>query len=354
MNATNDILKLLCKRLKIELEDLLTNDFENHMRTLRELYHSVKEREIEFIEDENFESLKKTNDPYIITAVEVILFELAIIKKDFAQASKQKKELKELERFLFEETRIWYYKSLGLYEYHFGDIFESNKLFLKARELTNRSNNDAHIEYLLGLSFTRLHQVSKSIYHTEIALKMYNDDINIKRIIDCKLLLGINYNKLGQHQMAEEYYLNIANTLSKIGDRRMLGKIYHNLGYLYSQIENHQKAIMFLTKALDLKLAVEEKLSTFYLLAYEYKNQGQVSKALDLCKEGMKLAENENLNYYYKLYILLTGLKSNGFFDKTFVNKMEKVIIPYLAAGIASSVLYYSTRVGNDQWDFQW
>jgi len=94
MNATNDILKLLCKRLKIELEDLLTNDFENHMRTLRELYHSVKEREIEFIEDENFESLKKTNDPYIITAVEVILFELAIIKKDFAQASKQKKRIK--------------------------------------------------------------------------------------------------------------------------------------------------------------------------------------------------------------------------------------------------------------------
>lgn len=332
LETKEDLLILLCERLGLKVDDLLKNEYSDYMSKLRYLYKLVSDRDVNKLKlkiDELY-SVQNLNNPILITAFDIILLEFYIINKNRKMSLDLKQAIIEKKDYLNDETRVWFYKVLGHYEFTFGDIIKSSDHFYKAKDLVDSSRQThAHLEYLLGLVNTRLMLISRAILHTEKALEIYNAEINFNKIIDCKLLLGINYGNIGHYQMANKYYLNIVDALSSTNNKRMLGKVYHNLGYLNSENQDHQKAIYYYNKALEFKNNPIEKLSTIYLLSYEYKNQGNIDKAVNLCQYGLDIGKSKNIPFYYKIYILNQSMITDGFYQESFIEKLENEIIPF-------------------------
>jgi HTH-type transcriptional regulator, quorum sensing regulator NprR len=331
--AKNDILEMICNRLNLNINELFENDFENHMNNLRDLYLLVTNREISQFKNKfvQLNTLRNITNPILRVGLDSILLEFHTELRNKKESEKFKNNIMKNEMYLNNETKVWYLKALGYFEYIFEDLNKSSKFLYEAKSLipeTNRDNISAHVEYLLGLVNTKLMLISRSVMHTEKALELYNKEINIKRIIDCKLLLGINFSKMGHYDIAEEMYKSIAETLIKSKNKRMLGKVYHNLGYLYALNDKSEDAILYFKKSLELKLDTNEKLNTMYLLAYEYKKQGDINLSLRLCDQGIKNS-TEILHFHYKFIILKKSYNTNDFNEDIFINKIENEIIPY-------------------------
>lgn len=327
-----DILQLLCDRLGMTIEELKYNEFNEYMDKLQLLYKRVNNRDTNNIEEEINKLLSfHFNNPILLTAFHIIQLEFNVIKRDFDKSCIYRNHLMNEENYLNSEIYVWYYKSLGYFEYTFGDISQSLNYFNKAKELLDKEDViDVNLEYVLGIVNSKLTLLSRSIFHVEKALEVYSRNLNFEKIIDCKLLLGINYSNMGHYKMGKRYYLSIIDALNKTDNKSMLGKVYNNLGNLYLNNNEYQNAINALKKAINFKKNAVEKLSAIYLLAYVYKKIDDLDGSLKLCEKGLNLSVS-HLLYHYKLLILKHSIITDGFYKKDFIEKLDKIIIPYFS-----------------------
>ncbi|WEG13804.1 helix-turn-helix transcriptional regulator [Pullulanibacillus sp. KACC 23026] len=331
IEANHELLKQLSVRLKMNLDDLLQDDFSHHMTQLRTLYKFVNEKSLSETNEKILAfPLNQVHDPIIRTGFDIILFLFTIRKNEKEKAIQLKDNLIGKETYLNEELMVWYYISTGLFEYTYGSIEKAVSNLYQAKEVVDQYHLiDAHLDYLLALANTRMNLISKSILHLEAAIKTYTNEMNFRKIIDCKILLAANYSKLGDYPMAREHLLKIVESIETTGNASQLGLIYHNLGYLYSLTDQPELSLSYFKKALDIKTDHEDKLNTIYLLANEYKKHGDLSKALSLCTEGINQSHKENKHYYYKLLILKQSILPDGYHDDHFLKFLENEIIPF-------------------------
>lgn len=303
------------------------------MKQLRSLHNLVRNRILEKSQQKikDMYYLKNVNDPIISTAFYAISLEYHVAIRDQEEAIKLKEEVIQRTDYTNAETKFWYFKSLGYYEFTYGDINKSLDYLYQSSEWLSQliKPNDSQLEYLLALANSRVMLISRSLYHNEQALKLYNEEMNFERVIDCKLLLGINYSKMGFGDKAESHFINLIDHLSINDYQMVLGKVYHNLGFLYLQKGDIDKSIELLEKALKIKKNKDEKFNTLYLLAIAYKKQGNERKSLDFSQKGMGLTKSVNFHFYYKFYILNHYLEENTCHQVEFIHRLENEIIPY-------------------------
>ncbi|QDP39485.1 helix-turn-helix domain-containing protein [Radiobacillus deserti] len=326
-----DIMELLCERLELDIEDIYINQERgrNELSELEDIYKAINNK--------NFNNFKKQykiinshldkGDPIISLACEIILLEYHTAQKEKELSSSYAEKVKNKYEYLPDEFIENYYKSLGYYEYTYGDLERSlDYLYEAEKVIKKKRKEDSNLHYLLAIVNTKFMLTSLSIIHTEKALNLYDKELNIKQIINCKLLLGINYIRIEKYDLAENIFMSIIDSLKGYSDKRILSKTYHNLGYVYLLTKRHHISIEFLNMSLILKTSREDKLSTIYLLAYEYKLIGNKKKALELCKEGLKY--NRNNSFSYKLLILRESISPKMHLNE-FQKKLENEILPY-------------------------
>lgn len=310
----------------------IKNKTTHYMEQLRELWNLVTHRNLKESQPKisEIEHYRHIDDPYVSTAFYILLFEYHTAMRNKEEALKLKGEIQQRSTYTYDETKVWYYNAVGYFEYVYGDI---NKCLSNLEEAVTAlvklgKNPHSQLEFLLGLAHTRVMLTSRSIYHTEQALKLYNEEFNFDRVIDCKLLLGINYSKMGFYDKAETHFIDLIDHLTSSDPQMILGKVYHNLGYLLMEKGNLENAIILLEKALTIKPNQEETFNTMYLLAFSYKRHGNKNNALNLCQKGLDLTQSVDLHFYYKFLILLHSLEDT--FDQAeFFEKLKNVIIPY-------------------------
>ncbi|MGR6011248.1 tetratricopeptide repeat protein [Bacillus paranthracis] len=107
--------------------------------------------------------------------------------------------------------------------------------------------------YHMALTFSHLQNSVLAIYYTNESLKVYSNQMNYQRIIDCKMIIGINYIRVKRWEEAEKEFNNIMKVASAINNKVVMATVYHNLGYLYSKKGNHDAAMRNFQLSLDLK-----------------------------------------------------------------------------------------------------
>lgn len=333
IEANIEILDLLSKRLQTPLLELTSDDQTEVMEKLRGIYKRVIKRELVDVQTplNDLKSLKEAYNPFVSTAFYIVWFEFHIAKQDRTTASEIKKELLTREHYLTDETRFWLYKSLGYFEYTFGNLEKSAQHFYQAQKLAHQNSYfEAHIEYLLGLVNTRLMIISKSIFHTEKAIELYTQELDLKKIIQCQLLLAVNYCKIDYYDTAKKIYTKLIEQSNQQPiNNPFLGKVYHNLGYLFLKTNDFEQAISEFKKALSYKEETTEQLSTLYLLSYCNKQQGSTEKALTLCDKIMTLSLDRDPHFSYKAYILKVSIIQPDLQEATFIDRFENEIIPF-------------------------
>lgn len=100
--------------------------------------------------------------------------------------------------------------------------------------------------------------------------------------------LGNVYDMNGKGLIATRYYLRSAEIYDQTGDEGSLASVYYNLGVLFSDREEWQKAIAYYGKALHIEQEARDTLNashTLMSLAIAYRRNGQIPMAAELFSE---------------------------------------------------------------------
>lgn len=330
IKARQEILVLICKRLKLHVSDLSDDKEGKILESIRLLYHKIDNSEICDVKNELSKLrpiIENQNNPFFKLSYQIVFFNYSLVTKDKKLSEKIKLTFSTSNRRLFNiELRYWLLKALGHYEYLYGDLLKSKNYLCRALEIGNIE--DATLYYHLGLVHAKIMEMATSIQYTLKALDIYNNKMNFKKVLDCHLLLGINYNRCNNLKLAEKYFKDIINSSCNDKSSSLLSKAFHNLGYVYILRNKFKQSINYLLTSLKYKKTKYEKLSTIYLLAYVYKRTNNCDLMNDMVKIG-KESFAISLSFYYK-FLLLENIDINlTLLKPQLVTILEKEIVPY-------------------------
>jgi Helix-turn-helix. len=329
-----ELISLLLKRLNINPEEYRIQK-ESEFEFLKELDEIYKETVIN--RDKNFAREKLdylTGTTFYYTGE--TLFQLILVIAKLYLSLDELEPIRGKIEFLYSKSsglskkqRYLLHKIEGIYYYKLKNHGKALAKLMKADKLLNELNvpawERADLHYCLGLAFAVLGQTYNAIENTKKSLDSFKDYFLYNRAIDCYILLGICYNRMKLHREALEIYdlaLKIINDLNLEG---LKGKIFHNLGSIYSFLDP-KKSIEYFEKSLHLKKSTSDKLASVLSIIEEYSKANHWKKVKEWIKEGERFIEchPDNFNsfrHHFAIYKELSGKQYVT--DKTVTSAIE-------------------------------
>lgn len=333
VEPSNEILELICRRLKIDLTQTNAEDDEKLEKMLYQWHRHIQHQDRKSA-DHLYREIKPlishSSNHQCEILFHLFLFRYHLFTSDLDKARTIFQELRQMEDLLNAEYSFYYYKFSGIFFLKTDKLDQSMTCMRKAEETYRTLHfNDPELFFYLSMIYSKKQELNRGIIYAQQALEMYQDMLFYERITDCHLLLGIQYNNLGEFDIAEDYLTKLLPKKTSHFQRSVLPKVYHNLGYIYFNRKNYHQALTYLEKALILKKNHAEKINTLFLIASSYHALNERNKALGLVQEGMELAErHRNQKYMYKFYILKQKI-NHTLFDETFIFNLKTNILSY-------------------------
>jgi len=328
-----EIIELLFKKLDLSLATINTPlGLDKLYAKLKEWYEIIKSRDIkraEIAKEEFSQLFNNIKNPTILIQYQLFTLRFYLLVKDFQNAYKTITELKLVEQDFKKEQIYYFYYFLGLYEYLAGNLLIALKSYSTAEKLDKELNiHEPEIYYLLSLCHIRLHHITLAIYYSNITLENSNKNMDYLRSIETQIILAINYIRINNFELAELYLIKSLNIATNINNKPLISTIKHNLGYLNSRINNHNKAINYYLESLaDKSSNTVEFTNTILYLAKEYVSIGNQKEALDWILKGFKISKKNNFEIpLTKFKALYYQLKNNS---EKYQKHLENIVIPY-------------------------
>ncbi|WP_254853980.1 helix-turn-helix domain-containing protein [Halobacillus salinus] len=333
INASDEIYRLLEKRLNIRLVDINEEFDEGIFDDLINWYDAIQHSDFELMKefDNKLSSLPEENQNvelnHLYKVIKVIS-ELKIIDKPLGEETVQ--ELNNIYNVGSKIFKFFYHKAIGVNHLLQNQFQEAVKHFLKNKDLLiHVPFEDSTTYFHLCLTYVRTRQCVESIYYGEKALEAFKKDLNYRRIVDTYMLIALNYRYLDAHEIAEEYYLK----LLKIGKYHLQPleqrRIFHNLGFIYSNQDKFELALKYFKKAEELETSETHfEISTIYMLAYTSYHLNNSSECLQYMKEGELKSEDTNNQFFIYKFFMLRNTINETTRDDDFIKKLQEEIIP--------------------------
>ncbi|MCT4616507.1 MAG: tetratricopeptide repeat-containing sensor histidine kinase [Marinifilaceae bacterium] len=226
------------------------------------------------------------------------------------------------------------YRKIGEYEKAEKDICKSVKYF----ELKNQIFELALSRNCLALILTDKKEYQKAIELHKKALDTYSKDTVLTDLqyLTNNYIANI-YSKKDENEISLKYHYKNIDILKNHPDSIKLAKSFHNIGTVYYNLKNYDKAEKYLIRSLKLKNKIknlESRLNTLNNLASVYRYNKKYNKALTKYYSALNIAKQSN-NYAYQksiyksLIITYHSLEQSGkmleFLDK-YDNISKKII----------------------------
>ena len=107
--------------------------------------------------------------------------------------------------------------------------------------------------------------------------------------------IGLVYSELGEPQKALEYYSQSLPLTRAVGDRTGEANTFNNIGVVYSELGEQQKALEYYSQSLPLTRAVgdrKQEATTLSNIAYAKRVQGNLTEALTNIESSLKIIES--------------------------------------------------------------
>jgi len=336
---SEDVLQLLLERLKLDYEDLST---EQELKFLAELYLLYKEAVIERNKSEIIDKLptySKRNFLFIdesnFFTYNLYLFRLYLITDtDIDTVKNLMNALEQMQEKFDDRQHFLFNTNTGLLFY----LDQQYKVSRKHLEISLDQIGTSHLEEwevadfynALSISYLSNNHLLNTIEYSTKALNFYKDNLIFKRAIDCYIVIGIAQTLTAKYKSAEENYLLAKKLVSDLNFKEYEGIITQNLGFLYSQQNNHIKAIEYYSMSLNTTNDIKGYLLTIFSIIKEYSKQKNINEILDWCNKGFELLQKnpdeKNISYYYhfKIYSVMhnNNLKDENLY-KTSIEHFE-------------------------------
>ncbi|GGF20560.1 transcriptional regulator [Halobacillus andaensis] len=333
MIASDEIYRLLGKRLNIRLENLNEEFDEEIYKEILNWHEAIQLKDFPLMDELQEKCrlhLHKNQNIDLSNLYKVVHSRYQLTKTHKPLSKKITKELGDVLSQSSNEFRFLYYKTIGIHHFLSLEYKKTIHHFQCAEKMMEKlPHHDSELYYHFSLTYTRLRMYVESNYYANLALEEYQKSLTYSKITDCYMMLAINYNFLGVHDVAERLFHKLLKGskehLSVIDE----GRIYHNLGYIYNNQKEYDLAVDHLLFALKLK--EREKLSivsTLYLLAETYHHLEDKQASRDYLSKGEEVAnQHKDVKYQHKFYVLKHKMNQT-MNDDTFIEMLEKTIIP--------------------------
>ncbi|MBP1949336.1 helix-turn-helix transcriptional regulator [Virgibacillus litoralis] len=330
VKPNREIIDLLCEKLGITLHELQTEEelLLKMKCELTELNYLIRRKEtnIVFKFNEILKRYEALNSPQ--ANVIKLIFELRITLLSLDRIKLTDIYNRVIENLDYKPNWIepYYYMFCGLFHYMIGSLEQALSFYKKAEKCVQTDKEEVY--YQLALVYSRLGNFSLSTLYLNRAYDIFVQKMDYELCTSCNLLLGINYRKMGELQKSKENYFKITQNLSPKRDKETLGKVYHNLGLIYSDEGDSTKSIFFYKKSLKVKKA-DSKINTLYVLSREYVKLKDFKSAKKWNELGINSAIKQKSENHLIMFNVLNYEINNKLNTHDFENYMINVAIPF-------------------------
>lgn len=223
-----------------------------------------------------------------------------------------------------DEIKYSYLIAYGSYCNTVNSLIKARTLYEMAIEY-KQGSSDPDLFYKLGLVYSKLELFSHSNKYLEQALSSYNLSLNFKRIIECNMVIGINFSKEGHFEKAKDVFLKLLNNRNIYISNNYSSRIFHNLAIAYLYLDDTETALRYFNNSIDLKQNKEDNTSSYYFLAYIHNQNGNKQMMMDYINLGLKHS-TQNLVMHYKFEIMkLYSLKKY----EELISSLESKMLDY-------------------------
>ncbi|GAA0501213.1 tetratricopeptide repeat protein [Salinibacillus aidingensis] len=330
IEPSQDVLQLLGDRLHISLD--MQEDNQDVEQRLLDWYSIIKTNNYEKAHEE-YQKLQKyyhlTNNRSIKNLFLTIEFAyLMTFGHDSKIITSHYKQLCELKELFSPLTNYYFYKLESLYFYNKNDLVNALESLKKAeRVYPTIDQTDLTLYYNLAVFYSRADQMYKSLHYAFKALQETQANYDLIEITRTFILISTLYIRIGEYDYAEKELLKLKKEEKNIIPE-FNALIYHNLGYIYYQYKEYERAMQHLKTSLAFNQS-KHQLDTIYVLCLVYQSLSYFQLLDEMIESGKNLAKKQNsIRYIYKFYILEMK-KDQLIYDLTFIEKLEGDIIPY-------------------------
>lgn len=333
INASEEIYRLLGERLKIKLIDINEEFDEVIYNNLHAWHEAAQLRDFSLMEELHKECASQLSENQNIELTN--LFKIIHTRHLMTQTGKPltddtMKEISNIYNGANTEFKFFFHKTVGVHYLLVAELKKSLKHFMEAEHLMNKLPiHEGEVYFHLALAYSKIRSFVESTYYAHQALEIYEKTLYYQRLVDNYMIIAINYNSLGVHQIAEKFLLKVLKAAKyqlPVTEKR---RIYHNLGINYINQEKYSDAYHYLQQAyeIDTKETMFRS-STIYLLALTSYYSSDLPQCWKYIEDGEAESEKENLLKYKHKFYILRHMVSETTLEDSFMEKLENTIIP--------------------------
>jgi CHAT domain-containing protein/Flp pilus assembly protein TadD len=181
---------------------------------------------------------------------------------------------------------------------------EADKVYTEAKKLYEQGTKEALIS---------------AIAKYEVALKLYREAGDRGKEAVILNNIGLVYDNLGEKQKALDYYNQSLPLSRAVGDRSVEAIVLNNIGRIYEDLGEKQKALDYYHQSLPLSRAVGDRSQeaiTLNNIGLVYDNLGEKQKALDYYHQSLPLSRTVGDRSKEALTLNNIGAVYSAFGDK--------------------------------------
>lgn len=309
IEASEEILQLLCARLEIAVTDL--RDVEEDVKGKLEDWHKAivhLERErIEQIYADLQEQMEQVTDFEIMNYYELLYVRYLMIKRDIDNGVERLNKLKKGYKKLspFQKMLFTYNVSLlnclqNKWKIGLESLIETEKM---AKELNYHENG---IYYNLALAYSHLENPYKALHFANIAIEGFRSEYKFRNVINCQFIIAICFVRQGQYKEALDMYNSILREASSFSENKVIMSIaLSNIAEVYGNQKQYEKAKEYYLKSLQYHQHEDDNyLDTLYHTALQCIHLKQMDEANQWIEKGISIAQRHE-KHKRVLYLLI-------------------------------------------------
>ncbi|MDQ0352588.1 tetratricopeptide (TPR) repeat protein [Alkalibacillus filiformis] len=236
-------------------------------------------------------------------------------------------EFIEKRRIIFEACEPFsFYKFVGIY-YRRKGLYNNAIIHLEKAEDILGDREDPELHLVMATIYSRLNNILVSNKHAQKAYSIFQEKLFYVRMIDCQVVLGVNYCLVGDFYSAEAYF----NKLKEVDGEHLLDRtranIYHHIAYIHFHKKEFDVAESYFKRVLQFNVNESDFLNSRYLLTYIYFSSNRYKLAKEYVQKGLILAyEHNHQRYQVKFKVLNMRLEND---DEGLLQYLKEKVIPF-------------------------
>ncbi|MGG5740241.1 MULTISPECIES: tetratricopeptide repeat protein [Bacillus cereus group] len=333
IEASEEILQLLCTRLEIAVTDL--RDVEEDVKVkldewLNALVHLDKQQ-VERIYEELQGEMQHVLDFEIINYYKLLYTRYLMMKRDLPALEEELDRLKKVyKKYSPFQKMLYTYSRALLYSVQY-KYTQALDYLLKTETMAKELGYyETGIYYNLALTYSQMEIDHMTLYFANVALEGFKSEYKFRNIINCQFLIAFSYTRKKQYNEAMEIYNHILREANSFADKDNIMSIaLNNIGYLHYRQKDYLKAKEYYLECLKYKKEEDMNyIDAMYELSLQCIQLGELEEAAEWIEKGVSAARKDD-RYKGMLYLLL-NLRYK-YFEKRDVYKkfLETEVVPF-------------------------